>query len=1078
MGASNMVLRLGMAFVLLTSVVAGQFVHAATWNNLAGGNFDDSLSWTGGVPNGTSAVADFSTLDLNGDVSVVLDTPKTLGQILFGDTNTATAGTWELRTNTSPIPVITLDNGAAKPVIHVGPLTPTTFDDAFIGHGLAGTNGFEKTGTGIATLSPGVVHTITGGINISAGTLRAQSALPGNVVTIGNGATLETGANFDGGGAGLAVASGNTANLRLTASNSISNVSPAGSTMNVHFAAATAPSLTFNGNWAVNGAASVYNFTSNNGGFLRLRPNGGAFNTETVFANAVVNMDNVGMWVRSSSGGNTVNIGSLSGTSSATLYGGAQGGGTAPRYTIGALNTNTEFAGSLDGVTDHGVGNISSLDIVKVGTGTLTFSGNLANFRPSANASGGTNPWRRGGKTQIQAGTIKLVGSTAIPGGVAGSPAGDLRSHIEVGAAGTLDVTGYTAGTYTTPALQNIVGSGNILGNWNHAAGIIEPGNTLRVLGSTDVNANTNNVAGTLTFNGNLTLSGGDIGYSLSLDPNTGNDLIQVTGSANITAGGTIRIQPLAGVPSSGTYTVLTAAGGLTGNGALFTVDLPGRGSDPTAYVQGNSLKFDAVSGGGSASLVWTGANGGIWNSEVTQAWTNNGTPDVFFDLDSVSFDDTAPNKTVTISGPVSPVGTVAVTTNDTYTFAGAGQIVGSVGFTKTGSGNLVFQQGNLFSGPASVTNGTLNIAGNGNALGTGALTLDNVDVVTTAGFVNSSLTVANDLDIAVSGAADSGGSYGIPALSGSGTVNITTDIVNKWFVLGNNAGFAGTINVGTVGQTGTITNARFTSSGGDWSNTVFNFAGPTVLTNRQGGDVNVIQQIRIGEIHAADAASGMTSFLGGSTAVPTNWEIGALNTNSDFAGIMADGGGSGGSTSQMHLTKVGTGTLTLTGANTYTGNTNIEGGTLSINNAYLADGSDVLIDSGAVLNLNTGGLTDIIDSLYLGGTPQNPGTYGSLSSLADNKSAFFTGSGILSVTTLGAPITTPGDFDGDGDVDGRDFLVWQRNTSVGNLADWQANYGTGIGPLTANATAVPEPGSLVLLLAGALVLGRRGRIV
>jgi hypothetical protein len=56
-----------------------------------------------------------------------------------------------------------------------------------------------------------------------------------------------------------------------------------------------------------------------------------------------------------------------------------------------------------------------------------------------------------------------------------------------------------------------------------------------------------------------------------------------------------------------------------------------------------------------------------------------------------------------------------------------------------------------------------------------------------------------------------------------------------------------------------------------------------------------------------------------------------------------------------------------------------------------------------------------------------------------------------------------PGDFDADGDVDGHDFLVWQRNTSVGNLADWQANYGFGIGPLTA-VTAVPEPASLAML--------------
>ena len=60
------------------------------------------------------------------------------------------------------------------------------------------------------------------------------------------------------------------------------------------------------------------------------------------------------------------------------------------------------------------------------------------------------------------------------------------------------------------------------------------------------------------------------------------------------------------------------------------------------------------------------------------------------------------------------------------------------------------------------------------------------------------------------------------------------------------------------------------------------------------------------------------------------------------------------------------------------------------------------------------------------------------------------------------SPPVTPGDFDEDGDVDGADFLLWQRNTSVGSLTDWQANYGTGVGPLTA-ATAVPEPCAAIL---------------
>jgi hypothetical protein len=52
------------------------------------------------------------------------------------------------------------------------------------------------------------------------------------------------------------------------------------------------------------------------------------------------------------------------------------------------------------------------------------------------------------------------------------------------------------------------------------------------------------------------------------------------------------------------------------------------------------------------------------------------------------------------------------------------------------------------------------------------------------------------------------------------------------------------------------------------------------------------------------------------------------------------------------------------------------------------------------------------------------------------------------------------GDFDYDGDIDGRDFLEWQRDPSSGDLADWQANYGAGS---LVTTTSVPEPSSLLL---------------
>lgn len=78
------------------------------------------------------------------------------------------------------------------------------------------------------------------------------------------------------------------------------------------------------------------------------------------------------------------------------------------------------------------------------------------------------------------------------------------------------------------------------------------------------------------------------------------------------------------------------------------------------------------------------------------------------------------------------------------------------------------------------------------------------------------------------------------------------------------------------------------------------------------------------------------------------------------------------------------------------------------------------------------------------------------------------------------------GDFDGDGDVDGKDFLTWQRGLGLtgqpdattgdadddgdvdpADLASWKLHFGPGPTPVS----AVPEPASLGLLLAGSMAL-------
>ncbi len=85
-----------------------------------------------------------------------------------------------------------------------------------------------------------------------------------------------------------------------------------------------------------------------------------------------------------------------------------------------------------------------------------------------------------------------------------------------------------------------------------------------------------------------------------------------------------------------------------------------------------------------------------------------------------------------------------------------------------------------------------------------------------------------------------------------------------------------------------------------------------------------------------------------------------------------------------------------------------------------------------------------------------------------------------VTATALAVP-TLAGDFDGDDDIDGFDFLSWQRgfgsSFGAGDLADWQAGYGTSPGPLAAATSAVPEPTSIALLmLGGVLAIGRRSR--
>ena len=71
-----------------------------------------------------------------------------------------------------------------------------------------------------------------------------------------------------------------------------------------------------------------------------------------------------------------------------------------------------------------------------------------------------------------------------------------------------------------------------------------------------------------------------------------------------------------------------------------------------------------------------------------------------------------------------------------------------------------------------------------------------------------------------------------------------------------------------------------------------------------------------------------------------------------------------------------------------------------------------------------------------------------------------------LIVTAL-AVTGTPGDADGDTDVDGADFLIYQRNDDPSGIVAWEGNFGSAV----PSVTAVPEPSTVGLLTLACLAL-------
>lgn len=416
-------------------------------------------------------------------------------------------------------------------------------------------------------------------------------------------------------------------------------------------------------------------------------------------------------------------------------------------------------------------------------------------------------------------------------------------------------------------------------------------------------------------------------------------------------------------------------------------------------------------------------------------------------------------NREIQLSGAITGTATAAGSTTLTLTgnSGGANEVMaagsisdgtagGNLAVVKEGTGLWVFGGNNSYSGGTTVKAGTLRVSGNGNTttrIGTGPLTFDGSGA-TLRLQSTSATTLNNDVVVGAGGGTLSNrtNNFFSPAsMGGTGVLTLTGD--NGLLITTNDLkDFAGTVRV--TGGTGFALRLGNTFVDTSMQNAALHLDTAGSLTRQNGTNATIITNI--GTLSGVAGTS-----VGGSTAGSGVfvYSVGGRNEDSTFAGVIANGGTATG------LTKVGTGTLTLSGNNTYTGATAIEDGKLAIgaggttgtlgtgqvtlsgtaqlefNRSDTLAVANTITGTGTVVKNGAGILALSGDNTYFGDTILNAGTL-----VLSNTTGSATSSGVVEVNAgaLGGTGTASGPVNIDSGAAVRPGNVTASLTEVGTL--------------------------------------------
>ena len=786
------------ALVLVGSIfVAGQSAQAdsGTWNVDTDGLWSLDTNWSGNtIADGSGFTANF-TNDITADRTVHLDSDRTLTNLAFGDSDTATAGSWILDNNGTFTNNLIL--AGTTPTITVNTLG--TGKTATISAIIEGSAGLTKDGAGTLVLSG--ANTYSGGTKVSAGILSVSSdgnfgataAL--NAITL-NGGTLQTTAGFTLNALhALALATSTTSTIDTGANNlaTASAVTGSGSLIKIGsgkltYGASTTPHTN-------SGTITVLN------GTLEASRQNGLSTTAL--------------------GSGTIYLGDTSGSNTATLnwlgYGtysnnmivqaGSSGTKTISKNTSGGSNNSSTLSGTL--TLDENVSITNTINNANTftfsntisGSGGISFSGTTG-----ANVLSGTNTFT--GSVTVTAGILSYTVADTVANANSLGKSGNAASNLLLGNGTTLQYTG--AGGSTDRLFTS---NGTAAGH----------GATLNASGAGAINyTNTGAIAyGATDQTRTLTLTGTNTG-SNTLAAAIGNN---GTGAVAVT-------KSLAGtwtLSGTNTYTGLTTVS--TG-----TLALTGSNSGNSNIVLSNNvtLAFNSGSALGTGSLL--GAGGSSSNYGVGATYQTLGTSPISIGLSTAAGIRTASNADVNIKFTSGAGSTAAVTWTTDFlilsvagpqtiavdniggvTFAGANFKVG-IGASSATTSLIKGSQPVTISGVVSKGNGTdlsLTYAGsstltlsNGANAYAGATTVQSGSVVVGANAPSTAVGALGNASSAIVLGNGSTAASDAPSLLINGSFTVGRDIAVGSLTNTNayNATIGGSNTTGTSTYTGNIT--------------------------------------------------------------------------------------------------------------------------------------------------------------------------------------------------------------------------------------------------------------------------------